>query len=359
MGVFSKCFLPPKAARVDLMVNGGEVVSTTVDIIQRNPVLNMLWQHSLSEPGKPLQLKDDKNDVVTLLRHLAGQPVDLSHRELAELIKLFCSVHQYQCYRLLSDILREMERFQSPEYLLRIYKVLRPLPELPEIGDPDGPSAPPEIDLRDVDPEQDDFAAQLTRTYQRCLQVIDSRSSEVLSSDALLSLPLELLEELIQRPTLKARELDIGRGLLRWLRHHRFNSPTGRSDPGRALVLESLRLLTMSPKDLKKLELETENILSREELEAVLRLAHHGSGPLPPQLEEYRSYWQCPRDGGKAGRGLLKRLVGHTKGKGHGSHRGQDVTDSAERREAIRQKRNRSADKIKMALATGVSFVFD
>ena len=49
--------------------------------------------------------------------------------------------------------------------------MLWPLPELPEVSDPLAPSAPPETDLRDVDPEQAEFAALLKRTYQRCLQV--------------------------------------------------------------------------------------------------------------------------------------------------------------------------------------------
>ena len=49
--------------------------------------------------------------------------------------------------------------------------MLRPLPELPIIEDPSAPSAPPETDLRDVDPEQAGFAALLKRTFQRCLQV--------------------------------------------------------------------------------------------------------------------------------------------------------------------------------------------
>ena len=192
--------------------------------------------------------------------------------------------------------------------------------------------------------------------------MIDSRSTEVLSSDALLSLPLDVLQDVAQRTTLHAREVDIGRGLLRWLRHCRFASHSGdgaghvEADPGRALVLNSLRLLTMTAKEVKKLDLATEGVLRPEELEAVLRLLHHGCGPLPAELEEYRDYWQCPRDGGKTSRGLLKRLVERTRGGGHG---GQDVADSAERREALRQKRSRRADKVKMALATGASFIFD
>ena len=54
--------------RVDFIVNSGEVVSTTVDIVRRNRVLNMLWEHCLTDPAKPIVVQQDGNIFVTLLR---------------------------------------------------------------------------------------------------------------------------------------------------------------------------------------------------------------------------------------------------------------------------------------------------
>ena len=191
--------------------------------------------------------------------------------------------------------------------------------------------------------------------------MIDKRIVEVLNSDAALSLDLESLEELAQRSTLNASELGIGLGVLRRIRNHPFTvHSSGGGDEGseqcRALVLGSVRLLTMKPKDLKKLNLESEGILQREELEAVLRLAHHGSGTLPDHLEPYRSYWQTPRAADSTA-GRVRRFVERKIGAGIVTT--QDVADSAERREVVRQKRNQRLDKVKMAVAHGASLIFD
>ena len=188
--------------------------------------------------------------------------------------------------------------------------------------------------------------------------MIDSRSAEVLSSDALLSLPPAQLQELAQRDSLQARELDIGRGLLRWLRHQALNSQLP-SELRRQLVFGSLRLLTMSAKDLKKLDLEREGVLTRQELEEVLRYVHHGAGVLGDQLEPYREYWLCPRTGGRGSRGILKRLMERKRANSSSSGSGQDTLDSAERREAASQKRSQKREKVLIALATGASFIFD
>ncbi|XP_037074110.1 uncharacterized protein LOC119095370 isoform X2 [Pollicipes pollicipes] len=313
----------------------------------------MLWQHSRVDPAKPIAVDDDRRTFETFLRHLHGEEVNLSNNGLTHLITLLKCAHKYQCYRLGTAILSQLSQHCCAESVLHVYKVLQPLPELPANSDPAAPSAPPETDLVESDPEQAEFAKLLLHTFQRCLQVIDNNSVEVLASDPLLALEPQQVLELAQRDSLQARELDIGRAVLRWLRHY---SLSFRLDPEqrRQLVLGALRLLTMSPKELKKLELEREGVLTREELERVLEFAHHGTAVLPESIEPYREYWLCRRRGGARSRGVLQRLMERTRG-GHGL----DERDSVERREAALQRRSRRADKVKMALATGASFIFD
>lgn len=365
---------------VSFMTRCDNIITAPYHFVAKNPVLRMLYQYRTSTETPPVILVDEESAIfVNLLRYLQGNDLPLHEWEVNELLTNLRCAHKYQEYAMAICILQPLMNLCRSHNVLHIYTELFTFPEMPPLLNPSAPSAPPIHDLNDSDPALTSFATALGHAGKQCLKMIDEQTVEVLASDALLSLTAPQLAVLACRDTLSARELEIGRALLRWCRHHSLHSAL-RPEERRELVLGNLRLLTMKPRDLRRLELQRDGVVSAAELEVLLELVQHGNGQLTESLEEFSDQWLQKRSGptSLARRGILQCLTERSRSKSlpssnqlsssrrvrfQGSEEvvGEmydDVVEDARHQESLERRRKRT-EKIKLALATGASLLFD
>lgn len=197
------------------------------------------------------------------------------------------------------------------------------------------------------------------------VQMIEENCTAVLVSDALFSLGGDSLLLLLRRDSLTADEPQVAAAALRWLRQCAVSFGLDRATR-RAVVLGSVRLLQMTASQVKQLSLVSIDVLDNTELAAVLEFIHHGVSALPESLHPYRQYWLTRRSArlkGSTATGLLKplwihlqQLASRTRGPSIGP--AESLSAVRQRQQMLRKKSDR-ADRIKMALATGASLIFD